>query len=618
MSERYSRLFTLPENLYAVGSPVVIAAGTLLKDNQTGKIVAQLKLRSISFKMIIGVKVRLCLFDNAGNPISVPVDYDYLDLSASRDEEFGQKTPVMIAEKKARSYAVAVQKVVFADKTTWATSDAPWEPLPRQKTLDAVFSDPELVKQYRIAIESNFSYYPLQEKDLWYCACGAWNHEGENCHRCHRTLFELQTIDTEQLIQDKDARLVQEREAAEAKAAAERAAVEAAKKKTLKFLKIAIPIFCVCLAILIFVNSVIIPNRKYHDAVDLMAAEEYEEAIAIFSALDGYKDSGEQIRLAKERLEEIKWAAEAEATYNDALHHLKNGKNEKAYELFKSLGEYKDSLDYLNRFQSKRTHVKYTIPDTKYYNYKVDITYNASGEIETKTKEYYQTGAKGYIQEAFYDYEYNDDGYILSIEFNYPKSSKSNYSNTTLVGEKYFYDKEDRLIEYQQIQHDGGIIRDYYLWLNESGQLIAGGIGKVDLKYRDQCHIHMVDSSGNKIKCWNEKYDADGNLSGEPFKEIGYKYDADGQLIEEIQYSEEAHYSSKDGKVIYEKTEEITYYTYKDGKLISERLGDTTINYDYNDFGEEVKSIREQDGNVLSTLESTYTMVYVSDTPIKP
>ena len=32
MSERYSRLFKLQENLYAEGAPVVIAAGTLLKD----------------------------------------------------------------------------------------------------------------------------------------------------------------------------------------------------------------------------------------------------------------------------------------------------------------------------------------------------------------------------------------------------------------------------------------------------------------------------------------------------------------------------------------------------------------------------------------------------------
>lgn len=103
MSERYSNVFTLPQNLYAVGSPVVIAAGTLLKDNQTGKIVAQLKFRSISNKIIKAVKVKLDMFDTAGNPIGEPVVYDYLDLSASRDTEFGQKTPVPVPDSKARS-----------------------------------------------------------------------------------------------------------------------------------------------------------------------------------------------------------------------------------------------------------------------------------------------------------------------------------------------------------------------------------------------------------------------------------------------------------------------------------------------------------------------------------
>ena len=65
MAERYSRLFTLPENLYTEGSPVIIAAGALLKDNQTGKVLAQLKLRSITEKDIQAVKVRLNLFDTA-------------------------------------------------------------------------------------------------------------------------------------------------------------------------------------------------------------------------------------------------------------------------------------------------------------------------------------------------------------------------------------------------------------------------------------------------------------------------------------------------------------------------------------------------------------------------
>ena len=36
MSERYSKVFALSENLYATGSPIIIEAGALQKDNQTG------------------------------------------------------------------------------------------------------------------------------------------------------------------------------------------------------------------------------------------------------------------------------------------------------------------------------------------------------------------------------------------------------------------------------------------------------------------------------------------------------------------------------------------------------------------------------------------------------
>ena len=337
MSERYSRLYALPENLYAVGSPVVIAAGTLLKDNQTGKVVAQLKLRSISNRIIKAVKVRLDLFDTAGNPIGEPVVYDYLDLSASRDVAFGQKVPIHVSEIKARSYAVAVQEVVFADKTTWSASDTSWESLPRQKTLDAVFGDSELVKQYKIAVGTNCSYYPLEKKDIWFCVCGALNHADESCNACHRTLFELQTIDPDQLTKEKDARVAQEKAAAEEKAAAQKAAAEATKKKTAKILKIVIPAVCVVIAFVILLNSVIIPNGKYNEAVALMEAGQYEDAIAAFDSMDGYKDSATKIKACETAILDSKYA--------DAVVLMEAGQYKDAIAVFEALNKYKDASE---------------------------------------------------------------------------------------------------------------------------------------------------------------------------------------------------------------------------------------------------------------------------------
>ncbi|MEE0109625.1 MAG: hypothetical protein UEP57_01875 [Oscillospiraceae bacterium] len=188
MSERYSYLYTLPQNLYTVGSPVVISAGTLLKDNQNGRIIAQLKFRSISNKVIKAVKVKLNLFDTAGNPIGESVVYDYLDLSVSRNVEFGQKTPVPVSDNIARSYSVAVTEVVFGDRSVWTEADGKWEPLSNPQWL---MLDDELLKQYRIKYGIESKYVAKEEKDLWHCTCGTLNHKGEPCCTCYVSIGAL-------------------------------------------------------------------------------------------------------------------------------------------------------------------------------------------------------------------------------------------------------------------------------------------------------------------------------------------------------------------------------------------------------------------------------------------
>lgn len=333
MSERYTRLFSLPENLYAEGSPVIIAAGALLKDNQTGKVLAQLKLRSISEKDIQAVKVCLNLFDTAGSPLGEPVMFDYLDLRALRDAEFGQKIPVMVPESKARSYTAAVTEVVFSDKSKWTADGAAWEALPSQRTLEDVFQDTELVRQYKIAVGSSFTYYPMQGKDLWFCGCGAVNRAEKPCHVCGRTLPELQAIDREQLVRDKDARLAEEAR----KAAEEKAAADTQRKKTAKILKIVIPAVCAVIAIAVLVKFIVIPTVKYNDAISLMNAGQYEEAIAAFAALDGYKDSTQKIEDCETTI--------LNAQYDGAIALLEEGKYEEAIAAFELLSGYRDSKD---------------------------------------------------------------------------------------------------------------------------------------------------------------------------------------------------------------------------------------------------------------------------------
>lgn len=346
MSERYSRLFALPENLYAVGSPVIIAAGTLLKDTQTGKIIAQLKLKSISAKAIKAVKVKLDLFDTAGTPLEESVVYDYLDLNIVRDAEFGQKNPVMVPNVKARSYKAYVAEVVFADRSVWTGSVGNWEPLSKPSRL--VFQDYELQRQYKIKFGGGSVYEAKVEKDLWYCTCGALNRDGEVCHVCHNSLSALQTVDMSVLEKEKDARLAEEVRVAaerEKKAAEELAAKKAAakevQKKTAKFLKITIPTVCAVVAIVLLLTKVIIPNSKYKDAVALLDAGQYSEAIDAFSELGDYKDASQMVIEAKDR----KKQAEQEAAYQGAISLMESGKYEDAITAFNKIRAYRDSAE---------------------------------------------------------------------------------------------------------------------------------------------------------------------------------------------------------------------------------------------------------------------------------
>ena len=108
MAERYRRLFTLPGTLYSPGSPLLIVAGALLQDTQSGRVIAQLKLKNLDSRPVKAVKVRITSQDTVGRTLGDVTEHVYLDLHAERDEEFGQKTPHVLPEVETRTYLPAV------------------------------------------------------------------------------------------------------------------------------------------------------------------------------------------------------------------------------------------------------------------------------------------------------------------------------------------------------------------------------------------------------------------------------------------------------------------------------------------------------------------------------
>ena len=214
MSERYTRLFTLPGSLYAQGSPLIILAGALLKDNQTGRVLAQLKFKNVGTKSVKAVKVSVTPLDAAGMENGQPVEHQYLDLHAARDGEFGQKEPIPFPDPTTRAFRGAITQVVFADGSLWGPAEGAWEVLSPSRPLESVLRDQELYKEYQIQYGANCQIFSREEADLWQCACGAWNRqEEESCHACGKNLDQLKALDLEQLKASRDARLAREQQA---------------------------------------------------------------------------------------------------------------------------------------------------------------------------------------------------------------------------------------------------------------------------------------------------------------------------------------------------------------------------------------------------------------------
>ncbi len=355
MSERFTRLFALPEALYAEGSPLLIEAGALLRDSQNGRLIAQLKLKNLGEKAVQAAKIRLWPQDPAGRPLGGAIEYTYLDQSAGRGDSFGAKNPIPVAEGSTRSFRAELLEVIFADGSLWtAPEGAVWAPLPSGETLETALGDPELCKQLRLERGEDCRFRPARMLDLWRCACGEAV-RGETCPACGKGFFE---IDRAALTAAKDERLAAEKAAREKAAAeaAERAAalakekaerVEKAKarrKKTGKLAALAAAALVVAAAILLGIPGLsaiqagkaadggdyidamekyrsaadwglfnalfhsdekadaLIPAAHYQEGEEALAEGRYEDALASFEAAGDYEDAPSQAQVAKKQV----------------------------------------------------------------------------------------------------------------------------------------------------------------------------------------------------------------------------------------------------------------------------------------------------------------------------
>jgi sRNA-binding regulator protein Hfq len=242
MADRFERRYSLPENLYIEGSPVVIVAGALLKDTITGKMLAQIKLRNIWLNNIQAVKVKLKAYEPNGDEIDGVEEFQYIDLNAGHGDEFGQKTPIYFPNNSTRKFDICVTEVVLNGTEPWVSDTVEWKPLPAQELIYHSINNTELEKQYKIEVgEGNRAdqtpkYIPDITLDLFRCTCGDINPESSTvCLTCGRNKdLEFKSTDVEMLKEKSDIRVKEEKELSEKKVQELAEKKEKAKKTYVK------------------------------------------------------------------------------------------------------------------------------------------------------------------------------------------------------------------------------------------------------------------------------------------------------------------------------------------------------------------------------------------------
>ena len=509
MAERYTRLYTLPENLYTEGAPLVIAAGALLKDNQTGKVLAQLKYRSICSRPIRAIKVLITGYDMA-KAVVCREEHQYLDLEIGRDEYWGSKEAVYLPDRSVRSYSAAVLAVYYADGGSYVSDSQRWEPLQEQAGLDTKLWDKELAKQYRIDTTPKSVFVPVRQKDLWLCACGEINRDGERCHVCGQELDTLiAKLDVDLLREEKTERLRREEEHASAVDAVRDAHAKKAKKIAL----IAAPIAIVAAAAIVF--SVISSKnaRAYDEALALLEAGRYNEADVAFTKLGNYKDSAE-------KAEEAAGMGQENTAYTKACKLLEDGSFDEAQALYTELGDYCDSAEKADGFVQRRVSMTTSYDESCSGPLTTTYAYTSDGVLLSETRLYSEYPS---MDDQTFEYAYAPDG-SYTLTRGQVSSVYDDHGNLLGQGGVFQYD-------YVYEFYDDGTMSsctalaegsEDALWVAEYDRH-----GSMDRYIEaDGTAYDFVNTYKGELLYQQDKYDASGALVGN----IKYAYDDEGRL----------------------------------------------------------------------------------------
>lgn len=351
MSERYEIVFELGKNLYCENAPVIISSGALVKDNKTDAVLALVKIKNITEKIIKAAKVSVKTFDTVGNELNEEATHEYLDLAICREGEFGAKEPIKLKNNKARACIVKVTEVIFSDNSIWSYNGEEQQAVKEPDRLIGILENSEMLKQYKIQHGENCEFVATADRDLWICSCGKINKNSETkCFKCGCTLEALQNTDMNLLKENRDKRLECEAE-------------EAAKKA--KERKMLILIGAAVLVVIIIISAINKNHQekldRFDEAVEMLGesyySDDFYEGANRLLAMGDFNGSRDVVYNRAIELEGDSWISAVSlylllGDYNDSKDRAYNltcenrsSDYEDAMDFFEQLGDYKDSAE---------------------------------------------------------------------------------------------------------------------------------------------------------------------------------------------------------------------------------------------------------------------------------
>ena len=321
---RYEKVFSLEPMLYTQGSPVIIEAGALQKDNTTSSVLAQLKFKNICDKIITALIVNVDCYDVSNENLGSVV-FQYLDLNVDRNESFGSKSAIIV-DNSTRKINVNVVKVIFEDDSCYEFECTKWDSIPAQQELKNIYSE-FLLEKYKSEFNKKAKYEFIEYKDIWKCTCGNINHNyEETCFECLSENGTIKSFDfteyNKTAIYEKALSYKFESNYEEAinlfesivdyEDSAEQIdfcknqikSIETKNNVKKRTFKLGIVFVSIALVIVLVLTTVVIPNVKkasaYSNGIECIANKDYENAYKYFSTIRGYKDVDEQISKSNE------------------------------------------------------------------------------------------------------------------------------------------------------------------------------------------------------------------------------------------------------------------------------------------------------------------------------